>query len=880
MSLTRDRVDRTRITPMMKQYLDQKDQWPDCLLFFRLGDFYELFLDDAVLASRELELALTGRDCGLDERAPMCGVPYHAADSYINRLVSRGYKVAICEQVEDPALAKGIVRREVVRVVTPGTVTDPSALEEGQFNYIVAIYQLGQYFGLAACDLTSGTFDATQIITGRTQNKLIDELSRYHPSEVVCSEEFAGSELCQTLVRHFDATISKCPDDYFTADAVSQLDALNGPDPSEAIWSRAAAALLLYLQDTQKTQIHHVSLVRPYSIQDYMQLDAVARRNLEITETWRDGQKKGSLLWAMDRTRTSMGSRMLRRWLEQPLISRHDILWRQDAITALKDSYIARQELRDMLQGIYDLERLTSKIALATVHARDLLSLNQTLKKLPSILQLMQSWLDPYLHDLYNKLDALDNLQNLLETSIDPDAPLSLKEGMLIRSGYDANIDKLRAAARDGKDWIVKLELRERENTGIKNLKVRYNRVFGFYIEITKSNLEQAPEHYVRRQTLANAERYSTPELKEMEDTILGAEQKSIALEYEVFCTIRTQVAEQLSKLQNNAQVLAQLDVLAGLAELADRELYCRPEISLEDELEILQGRHPVVEKALEIGQFVPNDTHLNRAERRTMILTGPNMAGKSTYMRQVALIVLMAQIGSYVPAKQAKIGLVDRIFTRVGASDDLAGGQSTFMVEMSEVASILHHATERSLLILDEIGRGTSTYDGLSIAWAVIEQVADRQLLGCRTLFATHYHELTDLEGLLPGVFNSHIAVDEQHGEIVFLHQIRDGGSDQSYGIEVARLAGVPQQVVQRSLEILHQLEQDHGGQQRIKIRKMAKPMEGQMDLFASSMAVRQVDELLDKLRAVEIQQLTPLDALNLLYDLQQQANKHGRKA
>lgn len=884
MSLTYDTINRDKITPMMQQYLGQKEAWPDCLLFFRLGDFYELFFDDAITAARELELALTGRDCGLDERAPMCGVPYHAAGNYISRLIAKGFKVAICEQVEDPATAKGIVKREVIRVVTPGTVTDASSIDEKSNNYIVCVYQLNQYFGLAACDLTTGTFDATQIIVGRTAGKLADEIARFKPSEIVCQQHFADSQFGKQLIRQYNSALTIRPDEYFSLAAVREQPALeiseaDGHSASESIWSQAAAALLNYLQETQKTNIKHITSITPYAIQDYMQLDSIARRNLEITETWRDKQRKGSLLWSIDRTRTSMGSRLLRRWLEQPLISRHDIMWRQNAVGSLKDAFMQRSELRDMLQGLYDLERLAGKIALANVNGRDLLMLNQLLCKLPYIKNVISDWKDPYLIKLHDDLDLMEELQNLLEASIDPDAPITVKDGHLIRPGYNVEVDKLRIAAVEGKDWIIQLEAREKEATGIKNLKIRYNRVFGFYIEVTKSNLDQVPEHYVRRQTLANAERYITEELKEMEDTILGAEQKSVALEYEIFCDIRDKTADRLDQLQQNASVLAQLDVLASLAEQADRGQYCRPEITVTDELEILQGRHPVVEKTLDSGQFVPNDTSLDLNDRRVMILTGPNMAGKSTYMRQVALIVLLAQTGSFVPADSAKIGLVDRIFTRVGASDDLAGGQSTFMVEMNEVAQILHHASSRSLLILDEIGRGTSTYDGLSIAWAVIEQVADRQLLGCRTLFATHYHELTDLEGLLPGVFNSHVAVDERSDEVVFLHKIRDGGSDQSYGIEVARLAGVPQEVVQRAREILHQLESENGGQQRIKIKKMAKPMDGQLDLFASSMAIRQVDELLERLSSIDVQQLTPLDALNLLYDLQQQAQKSQRK-
>lgn len=874
MALTTSTLDLTRITPMMQQYLEQKQKWPDCLLFFRLGDFYELFFEDAVTASRELELALTGRDCGQSERAPMCGVPYHAAENYLNRLVSRGYKVAICEQVEDPALAKGIVRRDVIRVVTPGTVLETSALDEKRNNYIVAVYQLNTYYGLAACDLSTGTFETTQLIVGQTAAKLADELARFNPSELVHNAFFAEHlPEFPTIIRS-NVAMSCRPEHEFTADFAREI--LPQAD-DHALWARASAALIHYLSETQHQKPTHLTTIAPYQITDFMTLDYQARRHLELTETLNDKQRKGSLLWAIDQTRTSMGSRLLRRWLEQPLLSRHDILARQLAVADFKSAYLLRQEIRERLHGLHDLERLCSKLALKTVNARDLLSLKRALLKLPGLLDNLVALDSPALQPWFRELDPMPAIADLLEQALQEDPPISLKDGNLIQAGYHERVDQLRLAAQQGKQWIIDLEIRERERTGIKSLKVGYNKVFGFYLDVTKSNLAQVPDDYIRKQTLANGERYVTSELKEMEDTILGAEQKSIALEYELFCLVRDQVAAELPAIQRTAQALAAIDCLSALAELADRQHYCQPEITLEDHLEISQGRHPVVEKMLDPQSFVPNDTLLDLSGRRLMILTGPNMAGKSTYMRQVAQIVLLAQIGSFVPAASARIGLVDRVFTRVGASDDLGGGQSTFMVEMSEVAMILKHATSRSLLILDEIGRGTSTYDGLSIAWSVIEHVADTETLGCRTLFATHYHELTDLAETLPGVFNAHVAVDESAGEVVFLHQIREGGSDDSYGIEVARIAGVPDAVVKRAQELLIQLESENEVRNKRKVRKLGRPMEGQIDLFASAMAGRQADDLLDHLNKLDITHMTPLDALNALYDLQQKAKNSG---
>ena len=772
---------------------------------------FEMFFEDAVTASRELELTLTGRDCGQAERAPMCGVPYHAADNYINRLVGKGYKVAICEQVEDPAVAKGIVRREVVRVITPGTVMDGNMLDDHRNNFLLAVYCLNNYYGLAAADLTTGIFEATSLIVGRTDDKLLDEIVRYAPSELICNSAFLTDDVSQTLKSKYDIMLTVRSDDDFSEASVDKQIPQDHEQPP--LWAHAAAALLIYLEETQRVRPGHMKPVRPYQLSEFMNLDPVARRNLEITQTIRDGGRRGSLLWAVDRTITAMGGRLLRRWLEQPLLNIHDIEQRLGAVADLKVQFMIRQELRELLHGLYDLERLAGKIALASVNARDLLALAHTLGKLPLLMQTIQPLRDAWLLELAGQIDPLPELCRLLTDALAEEPPIGLKEGNLIREGYHPELDLLRRAASDGKNWILELEAAERERTGIKSLKVGYNRVFGYYIEVTRANLSLVPEDYVRKQTLANSERYITQALKEMEDTILGAEQKAVAMEYEIFCDLREQAGQKIRSLQRSAQALATLDVVAGLAELAERENYCRPQVDLSEQIIISQGRHPVVEKVLGPGRFVPNDLEMDLKKKRIMILTGPNMAGKSTYMRQTAQIVLLAQAGSFVPAQAARIGLVDRIFTRVGASDDLASGQSTFMVEMNEMAQILDHATPRSLLILDEIGRGTSTYDGLSIAWAVIEYVLDRQNLGCRTLFATHYHELVDLESVLPGVFNNHVEVGEADGEIVFLYKIKPGGSDESYGVEVARLAGIPDEVVVRAREILTQLEVDNVG-------------------------------------------------------------------
>ena len=876
MSLDTKNLDPEKLTPMMQQYLAQKEQWPDSILFFRLGDFYELFFEDALTAARELELTLTGRECGLPEKAPMCGVPHHAADNYINRLINRGYKVAICDQVEDPAQAKGIVRREVVRVITPGTITDASILDEKRNNYILAVYKLNLCYGLAACDLTTGSFTATALITGATAAKLQDEIARYAPSEILHNTDFQQDSVFDVIKNSNNIMLTLRPDEDFSLANVDKLlPPFSGQQP---LWSQAAVAILVYLEKTQRVKPDHLKQIEPYSLDLFMNLDPVARRNLEITESLREKKRHGSLIWAVDRTVTAAGSRLLRRYREQPLLNCADINQRQAAIADLKEQFMRRQELRECLDGLYDLERLSSRLALGQANARDLVSLRLTLARLPAVKEHLSGLEDGWLVKLHNQVDDLPQLRQLLEKAILDEPAAVLKEGNLIRPGYHEEVDRLKQASTEGKQWIIDLEKREREKTGIKSLKVSYNNVFGYYIDVTKANLGLVPEHYQRKQTLANSERYITEELKEMEDTIVGAEQKLLALEYDVFCQVREIAAGQITSLQLTAEALATVDVLAGLAELADRENYCRPIVDLSDRLYIKKGRHPVVEKVMPAGSFVPNDIAMDMSDNRLMLLTGPNMAGKSTYMRQAALIVLLAQTGSFVPADQAHIGLVDRIFTRIGASDDLAGGQSTFMVEMNEVAHILEHASDRSLLILDEIGRGTSTYDGLSIAWSVIEYVVEKENLGCRTLFATHYHELTDLAGRISGTFNNHVAVSEEDGEVVFLHQIRPGSCDDSYGIEVARLAGVPDDVVVRAREILSQLEAENGLSQQARIKRSARPMDGQIDLFSASQALKKTDEIIEELGGLDITQLTPLDALNVLSRLQKKAGRKKR--
>jgi len=865
-------VNKPKLTPMMQQYMEIKERYKDCILFFRLGDFYEMFFDDALLASRELEITLTGRDCGLEERAPMCGVPYHAAHTYIARLINKGYKVAICDQMEDPALAKGIVKRDVTRVITPGTVIEPDMLDEKKNNYIMAIYCQKVYFGIAAADISTGEFYSTQITWGSSIKKLIDEAARYKPSEVIVNQEFAQkNEYKSFFIDYLNVHPWVVSDDMFDLpNAEKKIKQTVGTNPlaSLDLAQAAAGALISYLEETQKIDLKHIEKISTYKIEEYMMIDSASRRNLELTETMREGRKKGSLLWVLDKTSTSMGGRKLRRWIEQPLIRVDDINMRLDAVEELKNGFMVRNELMELLKGVYDIERITSKIVFGNINARDLLSLKASLLRLPYIKELTENLNSPLIRQIHEKLDPLEDLAALIEKAIHDDPPLSVKEGGIIKDGFDELVDKYRKAAVEGKLWISELEARERERTGIKNLKIRYNENFGYFIEVTKANLSLVPEDYQRKQTLVNNERYVTEELKQMEDTILGAEKKVIDREYELFCQIREIAAQNVNRLKHTADCISELDALCSLAEVADRNQYVKPEVHDGSAIEIREGRHPVVEKMLPENQFVPNDTVLDCEDNRLLIITGPNMAGKSTYMRQVALITLMAQAGSFVPAQYARIGIADKIFTRVGAADDLAAGQSTFMVEMTEVANILENATPRSLLILDEIGRGTSTYDGLSIAWAVIEYINDKARLGARTLFATHYHELTELEEKLVGVKNYCVSVRKRGDDIIFLRKINRGGADRSYGVEVAKLAGIPDQVIERAKYILEELDKSDINKPR---KQKEKPVDGQLDLFAVSALSKQEREVLDELRMLDPSVLTPLDALNKLYSLQQ---------
>ena len=801
------------LTPMMKQYMETKSQYPDCILFYRLGDFYEMFFDDALTASRELEITLTGKNCGQEERAPMCGVPYHAVEGYLNRLVSKGYKVAICEQLEDPKTAKGLVKRDVVRIVTPGTNVDPQALDETKNNYIMCIVYIADRYGVSIADITTGDYFVTEI---PDSSKLMDEIYKFSPSEIICNEAFymSGMDL-DGLRDRLGITIYSLDSWYFDDDICRQkllehfhvrdFKGLGLEDYDCGIIS--AGALLTYLLETQKNSLSNLTHITPYAAGKYMMLDSSTRRNLELCETLREKQKRGSLLWVLDKTKTAMGARTLRKYVEQPLIDKAEIIRRLDAVEELKNQAISREEIREYLTPVYDLERLITKITYGSANPRDLTAFKTSLEMLPHIRCILEEMQTPLLREIYKDLDALTDLCDLVTRAIRDEPPLAMKEGNIIKDGYNEEVDKLRRAKSDGKDWLAKLENDEREKTGIKNLRVKYNKVFGYYLEVTNSYKSMVPDYYMRKQTLANAERYITPELKELEDMILGAEDKLYALEYDLYCEVRDTIAAQVERIQRTARAVAGLDVFASLALVAERNNYVRPKINEKGVINIKEGRHPVVERMIPNDMFIANDTYLDDKKNRISIITGPNMAGKSTYMRQTALIALMAQIGSFVPASSADIGLSDRIFTRVGASDDLASGQSTFMVEMTEVANILRNATSKSLLILDEIGRGTSTFDGLSIAWAVVEYISDSRLLGAKTLFATHYHELTELEGKIDNVNNYCIAVKEKGDDIVFLRKIVKGGADKSYGIQVAKLAGVPDLVIERAKEIVQEL-------------------------------------------------------------------------
>ncbi len=868
------------VTPMMQQYLDMKEQHKDCILMFRLGDFFEMFFQDAEIASRELDITLTGRDCGLEERAPMCGVPFHAVDGYISRLITKGYKVAICEQMEDPALAKGIVKREVIRVVTPGTVTDTAMLDEKKNNFLVSVYSKGYMYGFAVVDVSTGEFSTTRITWGNTFNKLLDEIAKYGPAEIIANRAFYDSEsFAGQLRKRFNTYISPLDDQYFDENNSSEilenrLGAGALPQDWQELCINACGALMAYLEQTEKAGLEHIQKITPYKIEEFMVLDIATRRNLELTETMREKNRKGTLLWVLDRTMTSMGARALRRWVEQPLVKTGDIDERLESVDELKEKFMVRMELRELFRRVHDIERLIGKVVLGSANCRDLIALRNSLQQIPYIKNILKSCSSSLVSANDNNIDSLEDIAGLIDSSIVDEPPVSVRDGGLIKPGYDEEVDRLRHATTDGKQWIASLEAAEREKTGIKSLKIGYTKVFGYYLEVTKSYYNLVPQEYIRKQTLANCERFVTQELKEMEETILGAEGKVVELEYALFTEIREKIASQVGRIKAAAAGIAELDVLCSLAEVADRENYCRPAVNDEGLINISGGRHPVVEKMLEQGEFVPNDTLLDMDENRLSIITGPNMAGKSTYMRQVALIVLMAQVGSFVPAVSAVIGVTDRIFTRVGASDDLAAGQSTFMVEMSEVAGILENATRRSLLVLDEIGRGTSTFDGLSIAWSVIEYISDREKVGSRTLFATHYHELTELEGKITGIKNYCIAVKEKGDDIIFLRKIIRGGADGSYGIQVAKLAGVPQIVTDRAKELLKELEAADISKHRA--RRRIVPLDGQVELFIPNENDEKAGkEVLEELKAIDVSEMTPLDAMNVLYRLQLKARK-----
>ena len=871
------------LSPMMQQYVATKEQYPDCILFYRLGDFYEMFFEDAQTVSKELELTLTGKECGLPERAPMCGVPHHAADTYLSRLVQKGYKVAVAEQMEDPKQAKGLVRREVIRVVTPGTILNSQALEEGKHNYLMGVVYLGRSFGIATADISTGDFFVTEVEDLRT---LLDEINRVMPSEMICNEAFFMSGIdIDDLKNRLSVALSSLENYYFDDGRcrnilldhfhVSRLEGLGITDYETGVI--AAGALMQYLYETQKNDVAQLTSIHPYQTGRYMIIDTSTRRNLELTETLREKNKRGSLLWVLDKTCTAMGARMLRGYIEQPLIDRQEIVRRQDALEELNQNFMLREELAEYLRPIYDMERLTSRIVNQTANPRDLISFKNSLSMLPHIKNLLKEFQCDLLKETCEELDDLSDLFALIESSIIEEPPITIREGGLIKEGFDEQADQYRKAKTEGKGWLTRLETEEKEKTGIKNLRIKYNKVFGYYLEVTNSFKNQVPDYYIRKQTLTNAERYTTEELRKLEEVILGAEDKLFALEYDLFCQIRQKIAKEVVRVQNSAKAIAKADVCVSLAKTADQNQYVRPKINEKGIIDIRNGRHPVVEKMLQGEMFVENDTCLDNGKNRVSIITGPNMAGKSTYMRQAALIVLMAQIGSFVPAQSANICICDRIFTRVGASDDLASGQSTFMVEMIEVANILRNATRNSLLILDEIGRGTSTFDGLSIAWSVIEYISNTRVLGAKTLFATHYHELTELEGSLNGVNNYCIAVKERGDDIVFLRKIVRGGADKSYGIQVAKLAGVPDPVIGRAKEILQELITaditvmacEVAAASGQKKKTVVKPDELELTQLTLFDTVRE-DDIIKELMEMDLGRMTPIDALNTLYRMQ----------
>lgn len=873
-----------KLSPMMEQYVATKEKYKDCILFYRLGDFYEMFFDDAILASKELEITLTGKDCGMEERAPMCGIPFHAADTYINQLVKKGYKVAIGEQVEDPKLAKGLVKREVIRIVTPGTNLSSESLEESKNNYLMCISYVGKNYGISVTDLSTGVFKTCQI---QQAEKVVDEINKFQPSEVLYQAGVEQVEEIHAVCERLQVSHTEAPDYYFNLETdeetlkrqfhINSIEGLGLKDSPACVAS--CGALMQYLHETQMSSLSHINHIETYSVDSFMILDSATRRNLELTETLRDKQKRGSLLWVLDKTKTAMGARKLREFVEQPLLYKDAIEKRLDAIEAINKELIVREGLREYLNTIYDLERLLTRIALKTANPRDLLAFKTSIQYLPDIYNLLRELPCERINEIYEDYDSLEDLYDLLEQAIVEEPPVSIKEGGIFKQGYRDEIDELRLAKTECKTWLADLESKEREKTGIKGLKIKYNKVFDYYFEVTNSFKSLVPDYFIRKQTLVNAERFTTDELNTLSGKILGAEDKLYALEYDCYVELREKLAAALVRVQKMAGYIAELDALCSLAYVADKNNYVRPSLNTDGVIDIKGGRHPVVEKMLANDSFVENDTYLNNAESRISIITGPNMAGKSTYMRQTALITLMAQIGSFVPAESANIGLCDRIFTRVGASDDLASGQSTFMIEMNEVANILRNATKDSLLILDEIGRGTSTFDGLSIAWAVVEYIADPNILGAKTLFATHYHELTELEGKLSSVNNFCIAVQEEGDDIVFLRKIIKGGADRSYGIQVARLAGVPEPVLKRAREICNELI-DSDITTKVKdidikpaLSEQPKKKETrssdyeQLSLFSSPVEMTIANEL----KTMDLNNMTPIKAMLYLQELQE---------
>ncbi|MEG2291666.1 MAG: DNA mismatch repair protein MutS [Clostridium sp.] len=895
------------LTPMMVQYFNIKEKYEDCIVFFRLGDFYEMFFEDAKTASRELELVLTGRDCGMEERAPMCGIPYHASTAYISRLIAKGYKVAICEQVEDVSVAKGIVKRDVVKVITPGTYVEQSSDSEYKNTYIMTIYEEGGYFGVASSDISTGEFKTTSFINLRST--LLDEISKISPKELIIDHNFSDSllkeinDISTALVTKRDLSKFLASDEELFSQ-FSEAEVIGLPNSSKI----ASAVLLKYIYDTQKISLTNINLLECYNIINYMTIDCNSRRNLELTENLKEKSKKGSLIWVLDKTATSMGGRSIRKWIEEPLIIKSEVEKRLNGVEELYNKMYFNEDLRCALKEIYDIERIVGKISNKNANGKDLVSLRLSLSKIPSIKIQLKECTSNLLKEWFNDLDELLDVNELLTNSLLDDPSISLKEGSIIRDGFSTEVDELRTAKLHGKEWIAALENKEREFTGIKSLKVGYNKVFGYYIEISRANYGSIPEgRYIRKQTLSNAERFITQELKEMEEKILGAEEKLVAIEYDLFIAIREQVEEEIGRLKQSARILGNLDALSTLALVAVENNYIKPKVNEDGVINIVDGRHPVVEKVIGNGEFVSNNTILNNEDNQLLLITGPNMAGKSTYMRQVALITLMAQIGSFVPASKANISLCDKIFTRIGASDDLAGGKSTFMVEMWEVSNILKNATSKSLVLLDEVGRGTSTYDGLSIAWSVIEHISNNKNLKCKTLFATHYHELTKLEGVIHGVRNYSVAVKEIDGNVIFLRKIVEGGADQSYGIEVAKLAGIPMDVINRAKEILSSLESDKPleithtkttkestlsievpiNEKEVSVDRVQESKETILveepiitkktsktnSNFQMDFVMVEKDSLINSISDIDIMGLTPMEAMNTLYKIVQEA-------